>query len=114
MHEGLMGQILTELHRTDWLKRLGQNVKTVASRHPTKQPEDGCQVFGYSHSTRLQEAAAKYTRKRYAVVVPQGQANLLPARGWTEFALTFMQQKRSAPDYEIGSTGPELIHRVTD
>ncbi|MBI5658038.1 MAG: hypothetical protein HZC43_00435 [Nitrosomonadales bacterium] len=28
--------------------------------------------------------------------------------------LTFMQQKRSAPDYEIGSTGPELIHRVTD
>ncbi|MBI5660417.1 MAG: hypothetical protein HZC43_12935 [Nitrosomonadales bacterium] len=31
-----------------------------------------------------------------------------------QLELTFMQQKRSAPDYEIGSTGPELIHRVTD
>ena len=27
--------------------------------HPTKQPEDGCQVFGYSHSTNLAKDASQ-------------------------------------------------------
>ncbi|MBI5658651.1 MAG: FkbM family methyltransferase [Nitrosomonadales bacterium] len=39
---------------------------------------------------------------------------LSSSSGTAQLSLTFMQQKRSAPDYEIGSTGPELIHRVTD
>ncbi|MBI5659164.1 MAG: AAA family ATPase [Nitrosomonadales bacterium] len=43
-----------------------------------------------------------------------GTAGRLVRVAETARNLTFMQQKRSAPDYEIGSTGPELIHRVTD
>jgi len=27
--------------------------------HPTKQPEDGCQVVGYSHSTKLAKDASQ-------------------------------------------------------
>jgi hypothetical protein len=27
--------------------------------HPATQPKDGCQVVGYSHSTRLSKSAAK-------------------------------------------------------
>ncbi|HEY8888542.1 MAG TPA: hypothetical protein VIM35_08635 [Gallionella sp.] len=27
--------------------------------HPTKQPEDGCQVVGYSHATRLAKSTSQ-------------------------------------------------------
>jgi hypothetical protein len=43
------GQAAGYSHLTD--KTTGETTS-----HPTKQPEDGCQVFGYSHSTRLSKA----------------------------------------------------------
>jgi hypothetical protein len=46
---------------------LGETTGETTS-HPTKQPKNGCQVVGYSHSTRLQTTAAK------SLVIPPGES----------------------------------------
>src|SRR5450759_4916453 len=64
--------MLCRLTNNQWTDCRNSNLRWVrcsdrstggTTSHPTKQPEDGCQVVGYSHSTRMIKALHSHSAK---------------------------------------------------